>query len=88
MLICSVTGVLKRKEGGLGKGAAFLTAFLTVALSSLLLSIALFLSGEHYEASAQIIFLSHIPVMFVDGIITAIIITFLRKTKPEILCGK
>jgi cobalt/nickel transport system permease protein len=66
----------------------FITGFFAVALSSFFLSLSLFLSGEHYAASAKIIFLAHIPVMFVDGLITATVITFLKKTKPEILCGR
>ncbi|MDP8257883.1 MAG: cobalt transporter CbiM [Candidatus Aadella gelida] len=64
----------------------FLAGFVSVLLSAVLLSLALSLSGEHFEASAKLIFITHIPVMFVDGIITAIVLRFLEKTKPEIIC--
>lgn len=64
----------------------FLTGFISVSLSALLLSISLVLSGEYFEVSAKLIFLAHIPVMIIDGIITAIVLQFIKKVKPEILC--
>lgn len=64
----------------------FLTGFISVSLSAFLLSISLILSGEHFAASAKLIFLAHIPVMVIDGIITAIVLRFIKKVKPEILC--
>ena len=65
----------------------FMTGFISVALSAVLLSFALILSGEHYQTSAKIILLAHIPVMFADGLITAVAVEFVQKTKPEVLCG-
>ena len=64
----------------------FLTGFISVLISALLLSISLILSGEHFTVSAKLIFIAHIPVMVTDGIITAIVLQFIKKVKPEILC--
>lgn len=64
----------------------FMTGFISVALSAVLLSFSLLLSGEHFESSAKVIFIAHIPVMITDGIITAAALQFIKKVKPEMLC--
>ncbi len=64
----------------------FLTGFISVALSAVLLSFSLLMSGEHFGASAKIILIAHIPVMITDGIITAVALPFIQRVKPEMLC--
>lgn len=53
--------------------------------SVLLMSLALALSGEHFILTAKLIFIAHIPVMIIDGLISGIVLNFLRKIKPEML---
>lgn len=64
----------------------FVTGFISVALSAVLLSFSLILSGEHFESSAKVILIAHIPVMIIDGIITGFVLQFIKKVKPEMLC--
>jgi cobalt/nickel transport system permease protein len=64
----------------------FLAGSISVSLSALLLSFSLLLSGDHFAASAKLILVTNIPVMIVDGLITAFLLGFLAKIKPEILC--
>ena len=64
----------------------FLTGFISVALSAVFLSLSLISSGEHFESSAKVILIAHIPVMIIDGIITAVVLQFIKKVKPEMLC--
>lgn len=64
----------------------FLTGFISVALSAICLSFSLISSGEYFETSAKVILIAHIPVMIVDGIITAFALQFIKKIKPEMLC--
>lgn len=64
----------------------FLTGVVSVALSALFLSFSLILSGEHFQSSAKIILIAHIPVMFTDGFIAAAALRFIKKIKPEMLC--
>jgi cobalt/nickel transport system permease protein len=63
----------------------FLTGSISVALSAVLLSFSLIWSGEHFESSAKVIFLAHVPVMITDGLITSIVLVFIKKVKPEML---
>ena len=63
----------------------FLCGFLSVLLGSLCLSLSLVFSGEQFISSAMLIFSAHIPVMIIDGIITGLVLQFIRKVKPEIL---
>jgi len=64
----------------------FLGGFISVGLSAAGLSLSLILSGEHFESSAKIILIAHIPVMIIDGIITGVALQFIKKVKPEMLC--
>ena len=62
----------------------FLAGFLGVFLGSLCVALSLFFSGEQFLNAAKLIFMAHLPVMFVEGIITALILQFIKKVKPEI----
>ncbi len=64
----------------------FLTGFISVALSAVFLSFSLILSGDHFASSAKVVLIAHIPVMIIDGIITAVVLQFIKKVKPEMLC--
>ncbi|MDR2461221.1 MAG: cobalt transporter CbiM [Deltaproteobacteria bacterium] len=62
------------------------SGFLSVLLTALLVCISLYLSNtENFNIAAQAIFLGHIPVMIIEGIVTLLVVRFLKKVKPEIL---
>ncbi|NLV97287.1 MAG: cobalamin biosynthesis protein CbiM, partial [Desulfovibrionales bacterium] len=42
-------------------------------------------TDEGFLRAAQLLFLAHIPIMIVEGMITALVISFLAKVRPEIL---
>lgn len=63
----------------------FLAGFLPVALSGVLVSFMLFLSGDKLTQAAQAIFLAHIPVMFIEGTATVFILRFIMKVYPSFL---
>ncbi|MDP8234725.1 MAG: cobalt transporter CbiM [Candidatus Saelkia tenebricola] len=63
----------------------FLAGFLGVFLASICVAASLFCTGEQFLNTAKLIFIAHIPVMFLEGIITALIVQFIKKVKPEIL---
>lgn len=65
--------------------AGFLTGFMSVLLSSILVALALALSGEVFITVARMIVVVHIPIMVIEGIITGFVIFFLRRVKPELL---
>ena len=51
----------------------------------LLTALSLSFSAEGFLRTAQILFLAHIPVMIVEGVITALAVSFIAKVRPEIL---
>lgn len=65
--------------------AAFFCGALPVLLSAVLSGLCLMLSGESFRLSAYAIFVAHLPVALVEGIITSGIVTFLKKVKPDML---
>ena len=66
-------------------GAAFAAGFLSILLSSLLTALALAFSDEGFLATAQTVIAANVPVMVIEGFITAFIVGFIAKVQPEIL---
>ncbi len=52
--------------------------------AGLLVALSLWFSGKSFLLASKLILLAHIPIAVVEGIITAGIIRFLLKVKPEI----
>lgn len=67
--------------------AAFACGFLSVLISGLMVGLALIFTEENFLEVSGIIIAAHIPVMIIEGIVTAICVTFLRKVRPEMLPG-
>lgn len=65
--------------------AAFACGFLSVALSTLLTAGSLALSGDTFLPVAQTLLVSHLPVMVIEGAITAAVLGFLHRVRPEML---
>ncbi len=65
------------------KAGAFLTGFVAVLLSTLLLAGALVFSGDSFVRAAQILVLAHVPVMIIEGIVTMFVVGFLARVQPE-----
>ena len=66
----------------------FFAGFLGVFLACFFTSGALFFSGKVFLTSAKLLFLAHIPVMFVEGIISGSLLEFINIVKPEMLQKK
>lgn len=64
---------------------AFCCGALAVAGAGCLTALSLSFTDEGFLRTAQILFAAHIPVMLVEGVITALTISFLTKVRPEIL---
>lgn len=65
----------------------FLTGFFSIVFSCFLVSFSLYLTEKHFLNIAKILFLSHIPVALIEGIITGFILRFLQKVIPDIIGG-
>ena len=79
-------GFLRR--GGIPASvAAFACGATAILLSGLLVAAALLFAGEGFLQVAELVLVAHIPVMFIEGIITLFIFLFLKKVNPEMLEG-
>ena len=64
---------------------AFVCGFLAVLLSGVMVAAALVFTGEPFIKVAKLVVIAHLPVMILEGVLTAFCIGFLRKVRPEIL---
>ena len=64
---------------------AFVCGFLAVLLSGIMVAAALVFTGEPFIQVAKLVLIAHLPVMILEGALTAFCIGFLRKVRPEIL---
>lgn len=64
---------------------AFVCGFLAVLLSGTMVAAALVFTGEPFMQVAKLALIAHLPVMILEGVLTAFCIGFLRKVRPEIL---
>jgi len=65
--------------------AAFGCGSLSVMGSALMLGAVLVLADENFWTVSGIIIAANIPVMIIEGIVTAFCIAFIKKVSPEIL---
>ncbi|MEZ5906760.1 MAG: energy-coupling factor ABC transporter permease [Geminicoccaceae bacterium] len=65
--------------------AAGLGAALAVALTTLGVALALTLSGEGLAGAAPLVGFANLPLMLVEGVVTAFAVGFLKKVRPELL---
>jgi cobalt/nickel transport system permease protein len=64
---------------GFAAGAA------AIVLSSLLLLVALTLSGKQFAGYGLLLVLGHLPIAAIEGLVTASVVVLLRKVRPEML---
>ena len=67
---------------------AFLCGALSVFLGGILVALALTFTEENFLKASYLVVMAHIPVMVVEGIITAFCVAFLKKVQPEMLPGE
>lgn len=67
---------------------AFLSGFAAGALASAMgafvLALCLASTGEGFAIVSRLVFLAHLPIFAIEGIITAFCVSFLREVKPEL----
>ena len=58
-----------------------------IVMSAAMVAGSLALSGESFVAVSKLIFVAHIPIAVAEGVLSVLIISFLLKTKPEVIKG-
>jgi len=66
-------------------GSASLCGFISIFLSSILVAISLIFTEEAFMTVSKVLVVAHLPVMLIEGGITAFCVGFLKKVKPELL---
>jgi len=56
--------------------------------SALLVALSLVTTGEAFLTVAKLIVIAHLPVMIIEGLITATAVVSLNKVRPELLTRK
>jgi cobalt/nickel transport system permease protein len=80
-------GRLLGGRAGMALAAAGACGALAVLLSGALVALALMFTEESFLEVALAIAAAHVPVMIIEGIVTALSIGFLRKVQPSMLPG-
>lgn len=75
---------VSRGRLGLLSGA-FICSAGGVILTALMTAGALALTGENFAASARLIVLAHLPVALIEGVVGAMAIGFLARTRPDMI---
>lgn len=76
---------LMARQGQIRTVGAFCCGALAVAGAGLLTALSLAFTDEGFATAAQLLFLAHLPVMIVEGIVTSLVVSFLAKVRPELL---
>ena len=67
--------------------ATFAAGFGAVLMAGIMVAFALYLTGEAFLPAAKLVVAAHLPVMLIEGLLTAACALFLRKVRPELLEG-
>ena len=73
------------RSGWQGKLAAFCCGAGAIALAAVLMAASLIYTDVKFLAVAGAAVAAHLPIMVIEGMITAICVAFLAKVKPELL---
>ncbi len=69
----------------LSLAAGFACGAAAIAGSGLLVAASLVFTGEGFATAARLVLAAHLPVMLIEGVLTALCVGFLRKVSPDIL---
>jgi len=68
--------------------SGFLCGVVGILGSALLVALSLVTTGEAFLTAAKLIVIVHLPVMIIEGVITATAVVSLNKVRPELLTRK
>ena len=77
--------LLNAKSSSLAAIFGGIAGAMSIALTTLCVALSLGLSGENFVVQAKLVFLAHIPIMIVEGLLSAAAIYLIHKVKPELL---
>jgi cobalt/nickel transport system permease protein len=78
-------GPLIHKKYPVAMVAAFACGATAVLLGAMLVGLALMFTEKNFFEVSAIVIAAHLPVMIIEGIVTALCLAFLKKVQPELL---
>ena len=75
------------KKPAIAFAAAFACGFLSVLLGGIMAAFALIFTEENFLEIALLLLGAHLPIMIIEGFITAFCVGFIKKVQPEMLPG-
>lgn len=78
-------GMLRSGEARTAALAGFASGFVSLTLSLMLVAATLVLTQKAFLVTAKVVFVAHVPVMVIEGIVTGSVLVFLKRVKPEIM---
>ncbi len=73
------------RRDGLAFCGGFSAGALAILLAAVLTASALWIAGEQFELFAGAVLGAHLAVAVIEGLVTASVVMFLRKVRPELL---
>lgn len=86
-LICFLlfSRFVRGKNTSLAIISGFVSGAMGILLASFLVAGCLVFTGKPFQGIAKLVVVGHIPIMVIEGILTAFVVGFLRRAKPEVL---
>lgn len=78
---------LIHRDGKVAIVSAFACGALSVFLTALMVAVSLIFTEESFSEVAMLVVTAHLPVMVIEGIITAFCVGFLKKVQPDSIPG-
>jgi cobalt/nickel transport system permease protein len=78
---------LVRRSPAVALPAAFACGFSAVLMGGVIVGLALMFTEEKFFEVAAAVLAAHLPVMIIEGIVTALCVAFLKKVQPSMLPG-
>jgi cobalt/nickel transport system permease protein len=75
------------KKSAVASAAAFLCGFLSVLMGCVVAGLSLMFTEQNFWGIALLLVGAHLPVMVIEGFITAFSVGFIKKVQPEMLPG-
>ena len=75
----------RAERDGVAVVAGFTAGMFAMLLSATLVSLALLAAGQHFAVVSKLVVAAHLPVAVVEGLVTASVVAFVRKVRPELL---
>ncbi len=82
-----IFGPMIHKKPAVAMAASFCCGFFSVLFAAVLAALFLVFTEENFLEAAGLLAGVHLPVMIIEGIITAAFVTFIKKVQPDLLPG-